>query len=218
MGSGDKNIRTGWHHYGYHGRDRRDGSYIQYSSVRTNQSSLLDRHRIQDNRRHIQKSETRNNRVPHRASQTTISNRPSHHFLLKSKRLEDYLLTSLKSQYERMEESLLDDEFRGDHSDNCPHILGEKEDMDWQLEREIVVNEYAWSSEGLPASRSDEKLEITTTQNGHENPCRGGITQIAFSLDFFFWGVGWEGQKHAVATEIVKSHTGLSLPLSQLTL
>ncbi|KAB8297386.1 hypothetical protein EYC80_002729 [Monilinia laxa] len=186
MGSGEKNMRTGCYHHGCHGRDRRDGSYVQYSSTQTNQSSLLDRHRIQDKRRYIQKSETQNNLAPHRARRTTISNRTNHHFLLKSKRLKDYLLTSLKSHIERIEKWLPDNEYRGDPSDNGPHILEDKEDMDWQLEREIVVNEYAWNSEVLPVSRSEEKLETTSPQNSHGDPCHGGgLTEIAFSHDFF---------------------------------
>ncbi|ESZ93520.1 hypothetical protein SBOR_6101 [Sclerotinia borealis F-4128] len=204
MGGGDRNRRTEWHHDEGH-----YGSYVQYPSARAHhRNSRLGHHRIQDSRYCVQKPEYRNNIAPHRANQAAISNRPNHHFLIKSKHLKEYLLTSLKSHIERIEEWLPDDEYScdDDHDEGSHSVsLEGKDDMDWQLEREIVVQEYVWSSEVLSVSQDDEELNITTSESGHETPCRGGnLTERDFPDGCE--GVEWNDQMEA-AIGMTKSET-----------
>lgn len=122
------------------------------------QSSRLGRYRIQDDRYYIQKPDRRNSIAPHRTSQSSISNHPNHNFLVKSKNPKEYFLTSLKFQIERFEDWFPDDDHRGD--DSAGHTINDAggKDIDWQLEREMVVHGYVWGSEILRASRREDVL------------------------------------------------------------
>lgn len=171
----DRNRRTGWHRDETHcGHDLRDDSYTEYPSIRNHRSSHLGRYRIQNSRHCIQKPEYRDSLAPRRSNQDIISNRPNHRFLAKSKHLKQYLLTSLKLHIEKIEEWLPDNESGGDDDDSedgSSHGIESNDEMDWQLEREIVVKGYVWSSEILPGDRGDWKLDVTT----HEEPRSSGI-------------------------------------------
>ncbi|KAF7877715.1 hypothetical protein EAF04_001386 [Stromatinia cepivora] len=113
MRGGDRNRRTLRHHDEAHYRhDNRNGS--QYPPAGTHhQNTRLGHRRLQDSRYCIQKPENQNQLAPHRSYQASKSNRPNHHFLIRSKHLKEYLLTSLRSHIERIEEWLPDSECGG---------------------------------------------------------------------------------------------------------
>ncbi|KAI9646343.1 hypothetical protein NHQ30_005787 [Ciborinia camelliae] len=188
-----------------------DASHAQFSSARSHQrNSHLGHYRIQDSRYCTQRTHRRNNLAAHPANQAAMWHRPNHHFLVKSKHLKEYLLTSLRSHIERIEEWLPDDENSGDDSDDGSHNVERKDGMDWQPEPEIVVQGYVWSSEVLPVKRSSEDLEITTAESGHEKPCHG-VSSGGCK------GVGWDDRKNDVTSEMDKSKTvGHERSLSQL--
>lgn len=190
----DRTRRSGWHRDEIHcGTDFRDCLNSEYLSIRNHPGSHLGRYRIQDSRCCTQKPEYRNSLAPHRSNQTAILNRPNHRFLAKSKHLKEYLLTSLRLHIEKIEEWLPDKECSGDNdgdSDGSSHDIESVEEMDWQLEREVVVKGYAWSSEVLQVDRSGWKLGITT----YEEPCSSGIIGGKAGLTGRV-GMQWRGQK-----------------------
>ncbi|KAF7910039.1 uncharacterized protein EAF01_003757 [Botrytis porri] len=183
MRGGDRrNRRNEWQYdEEHHSRGNRNGSYVQYASARTQHDPHLGHHRIQDSRYWYQKPEHRNNLSLRRCNQYSIFNRPNHHFLAKSKHLKEYLLTSLKSHIDRIEEWLPENECKGGDNQVDLHNVGSNEEMDWQSERELVVEGYEWSSEVLSLSRNAGELKDVTPDNGHEqsSDCRTDIESVA---------------------------------------
>ncbi|ATZ52246.1 hypothetical protein BCIN_08g00180 [Botrytis cinerea B05.10] len=175
MRGGDRYRGTGWHHdEAHYRRDNRNGSHVQCASARTQHDSHLGHHRIQDTRYWYRNPEYRNNLSLRRSNQNSILNRPNHHFLAKSKHLKEYLLTSLKSHIDRIEQWLPENECGGgDNQVDSPNVKS-NEEMDWQLERELVVEGYKWSSEVLPLSLNVTELKVVTLENGHEEPSNVG--------------------------------------------
>ncbi|TGO18211.1 hypothetical protein BTUL_0011g00170 [Botrytis tulipae] len=182
MRGGDRNRRTEWHYdEAHYSRGNRNGSHVQYASARTHNDPHLGHHRIQDSRYWYQKPEYRNNLSLRRCHQYSTFNRPNHHFLAKSKHLKEYLLTSLKSHIDRIEEWLPENEFKGGDKQVDSHDVGSNEEMDWQLERELVIEGYEWSSEVSSLSRNAGELIDVTRDNGHEQTSNGrtGIESVA---------------------------------------
>ncbi|TGO49429.1 hypothetical protein BCON_0210g00090 [Botryotinia convoluta] len=68
----------------------------------------------------------------------------------------------------RIEEWLPENECKGGDNQVDSHNVGSNEEMDWQLERELVIEGYEWSSEALSLSRNAEELKDVTPDDGHE--------------------------------------------------
>ncbi|KAF7927294.1 uncharacterized protein EAE97_009969 [Botrytis byssoidea] len=174
MRGGARKRRTEWHYDEAHcSRGNRNGSHVQYASARTYNDPHLGHHRIQDSRYWYQKPEYRNNLSLRRCNQYSTFNRPNHHFLAKSKHLKEYLLTSLKSHIYRIEEWLPENECKVGDKQFDSHDVGNNEEMDWQLERELVIERYEWSSEVSSLSRNAGELIDVTHDNGHEQTPNG---------------------------------------------
>ncbi|KAF5877820.1 uncharacterized protein Bfra_002190ca [Botrytis fragariae] len=174
MRGSDRNRRTEWHYDEAHcSRGNRNRSHVQYASARTQHDPHLGHHRIQDSRYWYQKPDSRNNLSLRRFNQYSTFNRPNHHFLAKSKHLKEYLLTSLKSHIDRIEEWLPENECKGGDNHVDLHNVECLEEMDWQLERELVIEGYEWSSEVLSLSRNAAELKDVTPDNGHGQSSNG---------------------------------------------
>ncbi|KAF7942967.1 hypothetical protein EAE96_010916 [Botrytis aclada] len=172
MRGGDRNRRTEWHYDEPHySRGNRNG--LQYTSARTHKDPHLGHHRFQDSRYWHQNPERWNNLSLRRCNQHSTFSRPNHHFLARSKHLKEYLLTSLKSHIDRIEEWLPENECKGGDNQIGSQDVGSNEEMDWQSERELVIEGYEWSSEVLPLSRNAGELKDATPDHGHEHMSNG---------------------------------------------
>ncbi|TGO66448.1 hypothetical protein BELL_0956g00020 [Botrytis elliptica] len=68
----------------------------------------------------------------------------------------------------RIEEWLPENECNGGDKQLDSHNVGSNEEMDWQLERELVIEGYEWSSEVSSLSRNTGELKDVTPDDTHE--------------------------------------------------